>query len=285
MNKQFGFILLALILVQGCGNPSQRELSRIFEETESLAIFSVPDCCEPHFYASSEFSWRSMVEGMSESGGNTVADFYNVDLEDPVHNFFFPIETVFFFIRLPVDILLGTSKSFEMPPIMKSHFRYILCNAIEGRNPNDQVTQIIYIKLKEQNPELDSQRVHWSDRECTEYRIASPPDKKIKMKELYRTLDSYGIQMLLKIQIIDYGLAGATRENWSPHFFIDVQAELIHCKDGKRIYRQEVEYKSVSYDLKEWGSEDSRILKEEFDKACQNIGDMISDELFESKMS
>ena len=103
------------------------------------------------------------------------------------------------------------------------------------------------------------------------------------MKGVYSVSDSSGNQMLLKIHGTDYGLAGATSKNTASYFFMIIQAELIRSRDGKRIYCREFEYKSVSHGLKEWQANKGRALKEEFDQACQNIGDIISNELFEPK--
>ena len=66
------------IFLLGCGNPSRKKLSRILEQTETLAILSVPDRCEPHFYPSSEFSWDGMWGGVSKGatdGFEEIPDF------------------------------------------------------------------------------------------------------------------------------------------------------------------------------------------------------------------
>jgi hypothetical protein len=187
--RLIGEILLYVgltVLLSGCGNPSRKKLSRILEQTETLVILSVPGRCKPHFYPSSEFNWDRMWEGVSEGTGE--------GLEEAG-------EWVFLGVGLlgaPVGALVGgVSKAYQMPCAVNSYYRAILWNAFEDRNPSGQVAQRIHTNCKERKPELDPQRVYWSDREGMEYRIASSEDRKAKMKEFYRASDSSGKQMLL----------------------------------------------------------------------------------------
>ena len=191
---------------------------------------------------------------------------------------------VYSFIRVPVGALVGgVSKTGERSRIIKSYYRYTLRNAFEDRNPGGQVAQRIHTNCKDTKPELVPQRVYWSDREGTEYMIASSGGRKAKMKEFYKTLDSSGNQMLLKIHATDYGLSGGTRKSLTSCFFMIVQAELIRSKDGKRVYRREFEYKSVARSIREWEVNQGQALKKEFNQAYQNIGDQISNEFLDRK--
>jgi hypothetical protein len=258
-------------------------MSEILEQTETLAILSVPDRCKPHFYPSSEFNWISVLEGMSEGGGGAIEELQYCEMENGTwESFLSGFIVIPLILRVPVDVFVGgTSNSCQMPNAYENHFRAALWIAFEDPDLADQVGQRIHTNCREKK--LDSQWVYWSDRQCAEYRSASSRDKKVKMKEFCRTLDLSGNQMLLKIHGIDYGLVGGTMDDPVSCFFMNVQAELIRSKDGKRIYRREFEYKSVSYELKEWEANRGQALKEEFDQACQNIGDLISNDLFGPK--
>lgn len=268
------FLISICIMLAGCGNPSRKELSKILEQTGSPAILSAPDYCEPHFYSSSKFSWDGVWEGMSEGGSSAIADAKeSYDYLGPI------LGALLFFIRVPVGVVVGgVSNAYQMP--MKSHFEYILYNAFEGRNPGDQVAQHIYTNCKEKNPEWYFQRVYWGDSAFAKYRTASLHDKESKIKEFYGTLDSSGIQTLLVVSGTDYGLAAGTTKDMESSFFMTIHAELFRGKDGRRIYHREFNYKSTSHVLKEWEAAQGQLLKNEFDRACQNIGDMISNEFF-----
>ena len=161
------YLLLSVcicLFLLGCGNPSRRELAKILKQTESLAILSVPDHCKPHFYPSSEFSWDGMWEGVSEGATEGFAGVSEFCKEGGYPAAFAGL--VYSFFRVPVGALAGgVSKTGERSYIMKSHFRYILYNAFEDRNPGGQVSQRIHTNYKERKPELDSQRAYWSDRQ------------------------------------------------------------------------------------------------------------------------
>ena len=229
------------IFLLGCGNPSRKKLSRILEQTETLAILSVPDRCEPHFYPSSEFSWDGMWGGVSKGatdGFEEIPDFvWEYD--------YYPLgiaALIYSFVRVPAGAIGGgVSKAREMPHLMKCHFRYVLSNAFEDRNPCEQVSRRIYANCTERKPELNPQQEYWSDREGANYGNASSRDS--EMKGVYSVSYSSGNQMLLKIHGTDYGLAGATSKNTASYFFMIIQAELIRIRDGKRIYCREFEYK------------------------------------------
>ena len=82
MKIQMAWMVALLLVVLGnigCGNPSQKKLSKTLEQTNSLVILSVTDRCEPHFYPSSEFSWDRMWGGMSKGavdGYEEIPDFF-----------------------------------------------------------------------------------------------------------------------------------------------------------------------------------------------------------------
>ena len=269
------FLMLICFILAGCGNPSRKELSKILEQTESLAILSAPYGCEPHFYPSSEFSWDRVWEGMSEGGSSAIADVKES------YNYLGPIlGGILFFIRVPVAVVAGgASNAYQMPNELKSHFGANLRNSLEDRNPGEQVARRIHTNCKEKNPELHSLRIYWNDREDAAYRIASSQDKKAKNQGFCRTLDSSGMQMLLEIHGTDYGLAGGTTKDPVSCFFMNIQADLIRSKDGKRIYSREFEYKSASHGLNEWETDGGKLLKDQFNQACFDLGDRVSSEM------
>lgn len=274
-------------LLCGCGNPSSKELSKVFKQTETLAIFSVPDHCEPHFYPSSQFHWDSLLEGISEGGGGAIVDIQDGrwSSSGDWDGFISDLELLIALSYLPVGGAVGvavggTSNALRMPPLMSYHFRSTLSIALKDRNPGNQVARRIHNNYQEKYPEQIPRRIYWSDQERAEYTTASSREKKETVKDFSRSLYSDGNRMLLVIQGRDYGLSGWTSKKPTPCFFLTICAELLHTQDGRRFYRRSFEYKSDPHTLKEWESKKYLILKGEFDKACQDIGDMISDELF-----
>ena len=258
----------------GCGNPSRKELSNVFGRTESLAIFSIPDCRKPHFHPSAQFNWDSLFEGMSEGGNRAIADVQGWYAEDPFSG-------IIIFSYITGSFAAGgISNARQMPSIMRSHFQSTLSIAFKDQNSGDQVARIIQEYYREKYPQLYSRRIYWSDRECAEYMTGSCKRKKQKIDELSKSAALDGNRMLLIIHGKDYGLSGGTAKEPASCFFMTVCAELIRTQDGRQYYYRKFEYKSVPRVLKEWEADKYRMLKEEFDTACQNIGDRISDDLF-----
>lgn len=272
-------LLLIMLVNAGCGNPSQKKLPKIFDQTDSLAILSVPDYSEPRFYPSSEFIWDQMWGGLSKGG---------VDGYEEVPDYFWEYEyyplgiagLLYLTVRIPVGAIGGgISEARQMPHLMKCHFRYILCDVFEGRNPCAQVAGRIQANCEERKPELNPHRVYWSDREGADYRNTSSGKKRAKMKEFCTALDESGLQMILVIERAEFGLMGGTMADQQSCFFMVVQTELIRGKDGKRIYRREFEYTSPLHRFDEWEGCGMKLLREHFDQACGGLADGISKDI------
>ncbi|MFZ9011550.1 MAG: hypothetical protein ACO20W_06625, partial [Anaerohalosphaeraceae bacterium] len=254
----------------GCRNPSQKKLSKTLEQTNSLAILSVTDRCEPHFYPSSEFSWGSMSGGMCRGAGKGAEEA----MEYPPY-----INLIAFFLTVPYEAVAGgVSDSGQMSNVLKSHFNTTLCNVFEEPDPGGRVARNIRTQINNYKPELQIQEVYWSGEQSVEYINISSSKKKAKIKEFCKSLGGSG-EMLLVIQGVDFGLTGGTMENQESCFFMIVQAELVRGIDGKRIYHREFEYESPQHRFNEWEGHSRTLLKEQYHRACLDLGDRISKEV------
>lgn len=236
------FTMLICLCLVGCAGSSQKKLAKILEETDSLTVLSAPDDCGPHFYPAkgSCCNLGNFGEGLHLWGSSAISDLEGFYSEDPFSG-------MFVLSYIGGSAVVGGFSNVCRKPLLTNNYSSILCSAFEGRNPGDQVAQIIDAKYNGNSP------------------------------------DSGGRGMLLKIHKMDYGLCGATKDNITTHFFMTVGIELIRSNDDRRYYHRNFEYTSASRSLKEWVDDDRKILQNEYDRACQYLGDLISSEFVEAK--
>ena len=235
--------ILICLFFAGCAGFSQKRLAKVLEQADSLKILPASDDCRPHFRPSKR-SCRNVsnfFEGASQAGSKAVSNLEGLYFEDP-----FTGMAVFSYIGVSV-IAGGCSNTYRQPPRMMNHYRFVLGDAFEERNPRVQVAQIIHTTYNGNR------------------------------------FDSGGERLFVKIHRMEYGLCAGKKDNITSHFFMEVGIELLPSENGRRSYHRDFKYKSAYHTLREWVANENRILQDEYNRACQYLGDLISGEFLEAK--
>jgi len=96
---------------------------------------------------------------------------------------------------------------------------------------------------------------------------------------VYQPVAGTDMDTVLEIGVQKFGLEGGNLD--SPFVFcMTVRARLIQTKDGSVVRDDTLRYTSEKKKVTEWGADDGRLFREEFDRGYQNISDRIVDRFF-----
>ena len=104
------------------------------------------------------------------------------------------------------------------------------------------------------------------------------PDEKLN----YRSLEGHGIDTVLEIGVLNFGLKGDWTEINPPlTFFMTLRTRLIRIADGEVVYAATLRYESLTnhaFDI--WAANDGQLLKEEFSPCYSTLAEKIVEEVF-----
>lgn len=260
-------ILTTMIsLLTGCGSVSRKELSKIIEQTDSLAIFPTPFICETSIHPSSRFSWGMMFEGMGEGSAEAVR------LVDHQPNGAMAAP----FLLIFGGIGGGIAKSTQgVSDATISHFKFVIGTVLSHPNLGKEVAEVLHADCLKKEPHL----MYWTDNYET-FRSRPMEDE---IKEFLMSLEPEEHQLVLKISGTDYGFVGGLEDDQVTSFFMAVTVEFIRPQDARCLYQEDFKYKSLTRSIEQWQQDEGHLLKEEFSKACASVAELISNEFFEGE--
>jgi len=96
----------------------------------------------------------------------------------------------------------------------------------------------------------------------------------------YRPLASSGIDTILEINVLQFGLAGEGKINPPLHLSISVRAKLIQAGYNRDLYARTFDYSSQSHKFIEWTANGAELFRRTAEHACQELSDQIVSALF-----
>ena len=96
----------------------------------------------------------------------------------------------------------------------------------------------------------------------------------------YRALESKGIDSVLEISMMFLELNGKEAVNPPLALSVTVEVRIIAVPHDFVVYHVPFSYKSQSRFYNEWAMNDAQPIREELDRAYQNLAEQIVDELF-----
>jgi len=101
-------------------------------------------------------------------------------------------------------------------------------------------------------------------------------------KPSYKSLVGYGIDTVLEIGVLNFGLKGDYTEiNPILTFFMTLRTRLIRIKDGEVVYAAMLRYESaISHPFDVWAANDAQLFKEEFSPCYASLAVKIVEEVF-----
>lgn len=101
----------------------------------------------------------------------------------------------------------------------------------------------------------------------------------------YPPLETEGIDTILEMSVLTVGLTGQGDRDVPLAFFVTARTRLIRVMDEAEFHTRTWTYTSGTRQLTEWAAENAQPFREEMDRACQNLAEMIVRELLFSSPS
>jgi len=102
------------------------------------------------------------------------------------------------------------------------------------------------------------------------------PDEEIS----YASLANEGIDTVLELSVLRFGLWGESGLNPPLTFFMTVRAKVIRVKDSSIIYSHTFRYEGTSQKFSDWASDNGQSFREEFKQCYPRIANDIVGKLF-----
>jgi hypothetical protein len=96
----------------------------------------------------------------------------------------------------------------------------------------------------------------------------------------YRPLAGYGIDTILEVNVLKFGLQGEGYINPPLHVNMTVHIRLIRAGDNMGLYERKFDYSSKNHKFTEWAANDAELFRSMVGQACQELSDEIVSELF-----
>lgn len=102
------------------------------------------------------------------------------------------------------------------------------------------------------------------------------PDEEIN----YCSLSGNGIDTVLEISVLNFGLKGSMGINPPIEFFMNLRLKLIRTIDGEMVYVTTMRYEGKKLKFADWSANNAQSFREEFNLSYLNLSERIVDKLF-----
>ena len=102
----------------------------------------------------------------------------------------------------------------------------------------------------------------------------------LDQKVTYGHLEAKGIDAVLQISVVWFGLVGKWELNPPLNLEMDVQVKVIQVKEEKELFSEIFHYSGGQRLFSEWCVENARPLHDEFDRCYSDLADKIVTALF-----
>ena len=99
-------------------------------------------------------------------------------------------------------------------------------------------------------------------------------------KVSYVWAKSKGIDTILEVNVMKFGLNGPSEANPPLEFFMSIQIRLVKVTDGSVLYANKFHYVSFPHKFIDWAQDNARLFSEECDRAYQSLAEKTVEELF-----
>lgn len=102
------------------------------------------------------------------------------------------------------------------------------------------------------------------------------PDKKVN----YGSLTGNGIDTVLEISVLNFGLKGQLGINPPLTFFMNLRLRLIRTIDGEIVYDTIIKYEGNKLKFADWSANNAQPFRKEFNRSYLRLSEIIVDKLF-----
>jgi hypothetical protein len=102
------------------------------------------------------------------------------------------------------------------------------------------------------------------------------PDEEIN----YCSLSGNGIDAVLEISVLNFGLTGPTGINPPIEFFMNLRLKLIRTIDGEMVYVTTMRYEGKKLKFADWSANNAQSFREEYKRSYLNLSERIVENLF-----
>jgi len=96
----------------------------------------------------------------------------------------------------------------------------------------------------------------------------------------YRPLAGNGINTILEVNVLKFGLEGEGKINPPLHVTMTVHTRLIRAADNWSLYERTFDYASQNHKFTEWAANEAELFRGMVGRACQELSDEIVSVLF-----